>query len=402
MFYILLQNNGRGLKPKNRLVEQLNAVYLTIKQRWYWVLGLAILFAGVDYLRKDVKEPMFSTRLSFLVNYEDITVMSDLKRKKNQKVRDRWQNLSRQREVLDLMNEVLTSQEFQAKVLFTKATIEGQSDFLANHIIHYQKLPRRQSKQQQQQGLAKSDLVGFKFTHGDVTRFTLREQRVFSRLSRQLPSRLGSVGKKGNNSDQFVEEETGNKLMESVAVNGAQRELPIHFSFRARSRNRALPATILTTVYDQFNKHFEAYHHHLFYTIKEAIKIEVARQEEKEWTIAKKKLKIKATKGLISPSYIALPIKQLDRELKELVTKRIVKNPGNLLLQLEILATPRSPFLLTQSPEINISLPATGLRALYRAMFIFSIVTIIGFFFLLIKDYVIDKMTEIRIIWREN
>lgn len=404
MFFILLQSNGKRLKPKSKLI-QLNSAYLTIKKRWYWVVGLAILLAGGDYLRKDVKEPIFTTGLTFLVNYEDIILASDLRGSKTQVLMNSGQNRRRQQQVLELMNDALKSQEFQAKILFSEAIIEEKSDFLANHIIHYQEL-FKQLPEQQRVGWNNTGLVGFKFTHSDIATFTPKEQRAFKIIARQLPRRLGPSGQRTNFGNAFIGEEE-DKLMESEVAEGSnqrrwRRQLPSSFSFRARSRNPVLPSKILTTVYEAFNNYFETYHHQLLYTTKEALKKEIALQDEKVFKIKEKIVKKEEQLSQVLSSNTLLPLQQLRREQEILDKSKLSKNSANLLIQFELLAPPMSPFLLVQPPQYHISPPATNQATIYRALLVFSVVVIIGLFFLLIKDYTAAFIIEVRTIWREG
>lgn len=398
--------NQKVYDPKTKSkTERLSIYYTKIKQKWIWVAFLALLFTGIEYFLQVEKTLTYSTELVFLINFDDILFLSDVKRKNARVISNRRQTRKRQRQVLDLLNDALKSQAFQANVLFKKATINGVDDFLANHIIRSQQLFIT-LPQQQRENWKETGLVGFKFAHGNVDSFSLKEQMAFEMLARQLPKKLlHPTANKINNGNQFIGG-IQNRLVESGTANtGNSRSrrfgMPTSFSFRAKSRTQELPAIILNTVYKQLNKHFAAYHHRLLHKNKEQLKLDIGRYEKELFDKKRKVVTVRERINNISSRTSLIPLKKLEKEWKALKNDKINKKRYNLLLQLELLTLPPSPFILVHSPEPYILLP-TDYKKELKALVTFSIIMGLGLFFLMIKQPAIDTIRMIGAIWAEG
>lgn len=260
-----------------------------LKQKWYWI-ALSTLVLGSLFLYQAATElPTFSTSISFVLNKEftlpDRFLNRTLSSRRRKRISKRQQqNYSEQ------VIAYATSTPLMRKTLFKKVTMNGQIDFLANHIIEAYGIFNKENLKNPKL----KPLIDFKFQHEVLDRFSITEQKAFRRLSRTVNNKRKKI---------------------LTAVFDAKRELLI---MSVESPYPDLPAILLNAIYANLEAH---YHKQEFGTLYEQQKILTLKKAEylQEMTELAPKLGLKIDQ---SGNYISkasqLPEKNLQQLYKRL------------------------------------------------------------------------------------
>ncbi len=121
---------------------------------------------------------------------------------------------------LDKMLQLLKSRKITEEVIFTKATIDGTTDYLANHLINHFDTLKLWSKEPSILNRKEDKLKGFKFTNVSVQDFTILENAATKRIHGKL---IGTEKTKGLLSSSYDE----NSGILSINVNSQHEDLSI-------------------------------------------------------------------------------------------------------------------------------------------------------------------------------
>ena len=135
---------------------------------------------------------------------------------------------------LDKIIELSRTRTITQKALYNKASIDGQSDYLANHLIRSLEARKKWNKRKLAALISKEDglnIDGFTFTHDSVPAFQLLENKALKKLHRHL------VGK----------EKTGDAFESDFS------ELSGIMSFRVTSGHSDLSIQLVENLFDELS-----------------------------------------------------------------------------------------------------------------------------------------------------
>lgn len=132
-----------------------------VKEKWYWILIVAILYGGYGVYKTYHEIPYYSASIEFMTNerlnwYDQYLLQKELA--KLAQTRDLW-----------------------LPILFKKVKWGGSEDFVINYIIEQFELFKSSGLSDMlSEKNQKRELIGFRFTHSDISNFTSLEQEALN------------------------------------------------------------------------------------------------------------------------------------------------------------------------------------------------------------------------------
>lgn len=142
--------------------------FLEVLRYWYIPAFLAVLVAGYKLVQYLSYTPVYSARVTFIVDEDEGGSASGLTGMLSQ---FGLGNVRPARYNLDKILELSRSRRVVEKTLLGKITIDGKEDFIANHILRIYELHSKDAN-----GKVKKD--PFRFTHDSLPAFTRNENEI--------------------------------------------------------------------------------------------------------------------------------------------------------------------------------------------------------------------------------
>ena len=192
--------------------------------------GLALILLGLNFF----KPRLYTAELTFMINDDDGGSLGSMAAVLGQ---FGLGGPGSSESNLDKIIELSRTRVITQKALYQKADIEGETDYLANHLIRSLEARKKWNKKNLLSKFSSSDgldLTGFSFTHDSVQTFKLIENKALKKLHRHL------VGKK--------------KVGE--AFQSEFSELSGIMSFRMTSGHPDLSIKIVENIFDELSDYY--------------------------------------------------------------------------------------------------------------------------------------------------
>jgi uncharacterized protein involved in exopolysaccharide biosynthesis len=177
------------------LILKIQEYWKELWRNWLWIGIIALPFLGYKIYQVFSTPATYPAALTFMVDEDEGRNLSSISGLLGQ---FGFRSATTSTYNLDKILEISKSRRVIQMALFSRGEVRGKSDFIANHIIDYSDLPRRWRDDT-------TGLKDFRFSHSDVDRFTMRENRVFKSLMSVV---LGSEKKEGMYKTSY-DEDTG-------------------------------------------------------------------------------------------------------------------------------------------------------------------------------------------------
>ena len=164
------------------ILDKLDVYLKEIRQKWFWIIGWTILLGSLAFGLAYNEEPSYTATMTYSL-VEDSPTIDRTNRSLVGRLQRRMtrQLMKQRRSYIRRLTPIITSRSFIQQVLFQTIAIDGQEDFVANHIIHYYELFRADKLSERNQ-----DLADFKFMKADISQFSIQERKALRRPYRKV------------------------------------------------------------------------------------------------------------------------------------------------------------------------------------------------------------------------
>ncbi len=151
-----------------------------VLRNWFWILAFIVPITSYFLYKAFSTKPEYSASLTFLVNGNEGSSLgiAAIAGKLG------LEGLGSSNTNLDKITDLSKSRRIVQLALFQRTTIDGQDDFLANHLIRERDLHKQWIKDT-------TGLNGFLFKNGDIDRFTRTENNALLQLYDILSGKKG-------------------------------------------------------------------------------------------------------------------------------------------------------------------------------------------------------------------